>query len=135
MSLRLGGADESAHEPAINLGRDCIDVDTLIAQEGPRIVDAAYEKLDIGDAGFPLILAREGEHFVRHVETVDFACRANASCGQQHINSTAGAKIENGFARIQGGERRGIAAAERSFQRFFRYLCCLSLVIETRRDG
>src|SRR2546426_4363042 len=39
MSLRLGGADESAHEPAVNFGRDRIHVDALIAQEGPRIAD------------------------------------------------------------------------------------------------
>src|SRR5205085_169684 len=55
--------------------------------------------------------------------------------GKQHVDSSAGAEVQDGFARIQCRERRRISAAERSFQRFFRYLCCLPLVIETRRDG
>ena len=74
------------------------------------------------NAGFALVLAGEGQHFVGHVETVGFARRPHAPGGKQHIDAAAGPQIEHGFAGFELRQRRGIAAAERSQHGLFRNL-------------
>src|SRR5213080_2460727 len=78
-----------------------------------NILDFALEKLDVGHAGLGLIRAREGEHFVRHVQAVGFARGSDALGGQQDVDATAGTEVQNGLAGVEAGEGGGVAATER----------------------
>ena len=64
------------------------------------------------DPGFALVFARQGKHLVGHVEPVSFAGRPHTSRRKQHIDATAGTKIEYRFARIELRQRRRIAASQ-----------------------
>ena len=55
-------------------------VDRIVGQRD--VFDFAFEKLDVFDAGFALVLAREREHFVGHIETVGFPGGPDAARGQ-----------------------------------------------------
>ena len=78
-----------------------------------NVFDFALEKLDVLDSGLALVLAREGQHLIGHVETVGFAGGADAPGGKQHVDAAAGAEIEHRLAGVELGQRGGIAAAER----------------------
>ena len=86
------------------------------------------------DARLPLVLARQREHLVGHVEPVRLAGRADAPRRQQHVDAAAGAEIEHGLARLQLGERRRIAAAERRDHGFDRQRADLLGAVQIRRD-
>src|ERR1039457_416235 len=68
------------------IGND--DVDGIIGQGD--ILDLTLEEFDVVDAGFELVLAGQGEHFVGHVETVSFARGSYATGGEQDIDAAAG---------------------------------------------
>ena len=93
-----------------------------------------FKKLHVFHSGFALILPRQGQHFVSHVEAVRFACRSNALGGKQHVDAAAGAQIEDGFAGAEFGERGWVAATERRKHRLFGNLAGLTGVIEVRGD-
>ena len=58
----------------------------------------ALEELDVLGARLALVLAREREHLVGHVEAVGLAARADAARREQHVDAAAGAEIEHGLA-------------------------------------
>jgi hypothetical protein len=64
------------------------------------------------DPGLALVLFRQGEHLVGHVQAIGLARGADAPRGEKHVDAAARAEVEHDFSRIQPGERRGIAAAE-----------------------
>ena len=99
------------------------------------VLDFAFEKFDVLNAALALVLARERQHFVGHVEAVGLAGGADAAGGQQHIDAAARAEIEDRFAGLQLGQRGGVAAAERGLACFFRYFAVLRSVVEVRGDG
>ena len=92
------------------------DVDGIVGKG--NVLDFAFQEFDVFDAGLLLILVRQSQHFVGHIETVGFAGWADAPGGEQHINAAAGAQIEHDFAGIEFRQRGWIAAAERSQQGF-----------------
>jgi len=47
------------------------------------VFDVAAQPLDVLDPGLALVLAREGEHLVRHVEAVGLARRAEPTAGRR----------------------------------------------------
>ena len=96
------------------------DVDGVVGQRDA--FDLALQELDILDARFALVFVGQGQHFVGHVEAVGFAGGADAARGKQNVDAAAGTEIEDRLAGLQLRERRGIAAAERGQQRFFRDL-------------
>src|SRR5437870_1145917 len=51
------------------IGND--DVDRIVREW--NLFDLTLEKFDVFDTGLLLILTRKREHFVRHVEAIDFA--------------------------------------------------------------
>jgi hypothetical protein len=51
--------------------------------------DFALEELDILRASFAFVLIGQGEHLVRHIETVCLAGGANPLRGKQHIDAAA----------------------------------------------
>src|SRR5207302_6134291 len=83
------------------IGND--DVDRSVRQW--NLFDLTLEKFDVFDAGLLLILTRKREHFVSHVEAIDFARWSDSPRGEQHVDSSAGAEVQDGFARIQYRER------------------------------
>ena len=85
-------------------------VDRCIGQRD--VLDVPLQKLDVRHARLALVLPRQLEHRVRHVETVGLATRCDAARGEQHIDSAAGAEIEDGFSRGEVREGGGITAAE-----------------------
>src|SRR5882724_11220262 len=109
------------------------DVDGVVRQR--NVFDGTLEEFDVFDAGFYLVFAGEGEHFVGHVQTVGFAGGADAFCGEDDINAAAGAEIENDFAGLKLCEGCRIAAAERSSNGFFRERGFFGVVVEILGDG
>src|SRR5271157_3328301 len=75
-------------------------------------LDLPLQELDVCHAGFALVLFRQGEHLVGHVQAIRLARRANAPRGEQHVDAAARTEVEHDFSRIQPGERGGIAASE-----------------------
>src|SRR6267378_3307855 len=75
---------ESFTEDAILVAREIDDavgdddVDGIVGKR--NVFNGALQKLDVFDAGFFLVFAGEGEHFVSHVQTKGFAGGANAFC-------------------------------------------------------
>ena len=51
------------------------------------------------DAGLPLVLARQRQHLVGHVEPVGLAGRPDAPGRQQHVDAAARAEVEHRLAR------------------------------------
>src|SRR5712664_2679741 len=109
------------------------DVDGVVRQR--NVFNGAFQKFDVFDAGFFLVLAGEGEHFVGHVQAVGFAGRADAFCGKDDIDAAAGTEIEDDFAGLKLREGGWIAAAERGSDGFFRELGFFVVVVEIFRDG
>src|SRR5215468_3883733 len=77
------------------------------------LLDLALEELRVLDARLALVVAGEGEHLVRHVESVGFAGGPDAPGGEKHVDAAPRAQIQHGLAGLELGERRGIAAAKR----------------------
>ena len=97
-------------------------------------LDLALQELDVVDTRLALILARQREHLVRHVQAVRLAGRSDAPGRQQHVDAAAGAEIQDRLTRRQLGERRRIPAAERGGDGLFRQLSGLILSVQVRRD-
>ena len=85
---------------------------TELSGSGNRL-DRALEELDIGRARLALVLPRQRQHLVGHVEAVGLAGRADPLRGQQHVDAAAGTEVEHGLAGLERQQRGGIAAAER----------------------
>ena len=64
------------------------------------MLDLPFQKFDVVGSGLALVLVRECQHFIRHIQAVRLACRSNPLGGKQNIDATAGAQIENKFSRI-----------------------------------
>ena len=73
----------------------------------------ALEELDVLGPGLALVLARELEHLVGHVEAVGLAGRTDALRREQHVQPAAGPEVEHRLALVQLGDGGGVAAAER----------------------
>ena len=93
-----------------------------------------FEELDVLGAGAALVLVREREHLVGHVETVDLARRPDALGRQQHVDAAAGAEVEHRLAFVELRERRGVAAAERREQRLGGNAGLLPFLVQVGRD-
>ena len=78
-----------------------------------NVFDFAPQELNVLDPGLRFVLIREGQHFIRHVETEGFPRRTNTLGGKQNVNPTAGAKVEHGLTGLQFGKRRWVAATKR----------------------
>ncbi|SPE28618.1 hypothetical protein SBA3_1470011 [Candidatus Sulfopaludibacter sp. SbA3] len=76
------------------------------------VLDFAFQKLDVADAGLALVFVRESQHFIGHIQTVRFSGGPYAPRGKQHIDAAAGAKVQNGLAGFQFRQSGWIAAAE-----------------------
>ena len=88
-------------------------------------------KCTLVDAGVARVALREGEHLVGHVDAVRDAGRADALCGQDHVDPAAGAEVEHGLALVQVGDRGRVAAAERGEGCGLRQLPALLGVVES----
>ena len=80
------------HHPAF-VGREidhAVRDDDVHGGVGERdALDLALEKLDVRDPGRTLVLARERQHLVGHVETVGFPRGADAPSRKQDVDPTA----------------------------------------------
>ena len=76
------------------------------------MLDLALQELDVRETGLALVFACECEHLVGHVEAVSLAGWTDAFCGEEDIDASAGAEIEDGFSGMEVDERGRIAAAE-----------------------
>jgi hypothetical protein len=94
------------------------------------VLDFSLEKLDILRPGLALVLPRQRQHLVGHVESVGFARGADSFGGEQHVNATARPQIEYGLSGLQLGQCGGIAAAERCRYRLRRQARGLVVPIE-----
>ena len=76
-------------------------VDAVVGERD--VLDFAFQKFDVFDSGFALVFVRERQHLVGHVEAVGLAGGADSLRGEQHVDASAGAEIENDFAGVQPG--------------------------------
>ena len=81
-----------------------------------------------------LVLEREREHLVGHVEAVRLAGRSDAPCREQHVDAAARAEVEDRLPFGELGERGRVAAAERREQRLGGKASGLAGVVEIGRD-
>ena len=88
----------------------------------------------LSTSGLALVLAREGQHLVGHVEAIGLAARPDPPGRQQHVDPAAGAEVEHRLAGAELGQRRGIAAAERGGDRRRRERRGLALRVQVRGD-
>src|SRR5262249_16208757 len=86
------------------------------------------------DTGFALVLAREREHVVGHVEAVDLAGRTHATGREQHIDAAARSEIEHSLADLQLNQRCRVAAAERRSDHGVGPRAALAVAVEVLRD-
>ena len=130
---------ERLGEHAVLVGRqvdDAVRDDHVHGVVGQRDgLDLALEELDVAHAGLALVLARQGEHLVGHVEAVRLAGGPDAPGRQQHVDAAARAEIEHGLARLQLGERGGVPTAQRRRHRLLRQLRRLAFRIEIGGHG
>src|SRR5262249_20892047 len=98
------------------------------------LFDFAFQEFDVADARLALVLARERQHVVRHVEAVDLAGRADAPRREEDVEAAARAEVEHRFTLAQVDERRRIAAAERGVCRLRRYVAALAVRVQAGRD-
>ena len=85
-------------------------------------------------AGLALVLARERQHLVGHVEPVRLAGRADPPGGEQHVDAAAGAQVEHHLTLAQLGERRRIAAPQGRKHRLGGKDRRLRLAVQVGRD-
>ena len=76
------------------------------------MLDFAEAELDIGVVAFGGICAGASEHFRGHVDADDPTFCANCSAGEEAIEPSTAAEVENGFARLEGSDGEWISAAE-----------------------
>src|SRR5271154_1559677 len=76
-----------------NSGSSNMPCATRVPMQPPTIcapvLNFPLPELDIGRARLSLILTRERQHVVGHVQAVGFAGRADASGGKQHVDAAA----------------------------------------------
>src|SRR5262249_52005778 len=77
-----------------------------------NVLDFAFKELDVLNASPVLVLISKRKHLIRHVEAIGFTAWADAPCGEQNVDTAAGAKIQNDFSGIQFREGAGIPATE-----------------------
>ena len=85
-------------------------VDRVVGERD--VLDRALEELDVLDPGLALVLPRQLEHLVGHVEAVGLAGRADPPGREQDVDPAAGAEVEDRLALVQLGDRGRVAAAE-----------------------
>src|SRR5665213_136095 len=95
----------------------------------------APEKFNVLSSGLPLVLVRERQHLVSHVETVSLPGRTHALGAEQYIDSASGAEIKNSLSGIQLCQCRRVATAQRRQQRLRWNSGGLTVVIQIRRNG
>ena len=64
------------------------------------MLDLPLQEFGVRDPGLALILARESEHLVRHVQAIRLSGRANSFGRQQHVDATAGTQIKDDLTRL-----------------------------------
>src|SRR5437899_2778666 len=86
------------------------DIDGVVGQGD--VFDLTFEKLDVFNSGLALVFASKGQHFVRHVQAVGLAGWPHTHGRKQHVDASAGAKVEDRFAGVELGKCGRVAAAE-----------------------
>src|ERR1700751_2085104 len=77
------------------------------------MLNLALEEFDVRGCGLALVLVREREHLVGHVEAVRLAGGPDPLRREQHVDATARAEVEDHLARLQVSQCCRIPAAER----------------------
>ncbi len=81
-----------------------------------------------------LIVAREREHLVGHVDAVGLACGADTLRRQQHVDAAARSEVQDRLSRLELEQGRRVAAAERRGDRGVRQRAGFRVGVEIRRD-
>ena len=93
------------------------NVDGILSQRD--LLDFTLEEFDVLHAGTLLVLARQGQHFVGHVEPVSLSGGPNAPRREENVDAAARSQIEHGLAGIELSQGSRIATTERGQQRLF----------------
>ena len=106
------------------------DVDRVVGQR--HRFDRPLQELDIPCTRLPLVSAGHLKHLVGHVDAIRLAARSDPLGREQHVDAAARAQVEDGLSLVKLGDRRRIAAAERSELRLVGERVSVGLQIERR---
>src|SRR5436190_15783408 len=130
---------------AERLGKDAVlvrrEIDDTVGDDdvdGPGrqrdVLDLASQELDVLDARLPLVVPRQREHLVGHVQPVRLARRPDPLGGQEDVDAPTRAEVQHRLPWPEVGERRRVAAAERRDDRLRGKPRRLAGCVEVRRD-
>src|SRR5690606_5502225 len=91
------------------------DVNGVIGER--YLFDVAFDELHVGRAGLGGVAAGEVEHLLGHVEAIDEACRAHAARGEEDIDASTGAEVQDGLTNLQVGYGGRVAATKAGLSR------------------
>ena len=84
------------------------DVDRFGRQRD--VLDQALEEVDVRRARLPRVSLREREHLVGHVQAVDGSRGPDPLRGEEDVDASTGAEVEDGLALVELGDGQRIAA-------------------------
>ena len=99
------------------------------------MLDLALQEFHVGRARLALVVARQRQHLVGHVQAVGAARGADALGRQQHVDAAARAQVQHHLAGAQLGQRRRVAAAQRRQHGGLGQAAGLHRVVQVARDG
>src|SRR2546430_4349144 len=108
------------------------DVDGPVGQRD--VLDLASQELDVLDVRLPLVVSRQREHLVGHVQPVRLARRPYPLGGQEDVDASTRAEVQHRLPWPEVGERRRVAAAERRGDRLRGKPRRLADRVEDRRE-
>ena len=92
---------------------DAVGDDHVDRVVGKRdVLDRALDEFDVLDPGLALVLPRQLEHLVGHVEAIGHSPGPDPASRQQHVDPAAGPQIQDGLTLMQRCDRGRVPAAE-----------------------
>src|SRR4051794_26661204 len=79
-----------------------------------NVLYLSFEKLDVLYSGLLLILLRQGQHLVSHVQPIRLPARGHPPRREQHVYTATTAEVQNDLPRRQHCERHRVSATQRS---------------------
>ncbi len=76
------------------------------------LLDVPLEQFHVGGAGLGDVAPGQGEHLIGHVQPEDPTRGSDPLPGQQHIDATARAEVQDPLPLLEVSDRDGVAAAK-----------------------
>ena len=87
------------------------DVNRVVGQRD--VLDAAQQELDVLHPGLGLVRVGELVHLRGHVQAIGLTAGGNTASGQEYVDASARAQVEDDVAGLEVGEQGRVPAAQR----------------------